>query len=55
MNASYYKKTEDVLFFSPITRLLAKVFGAKYFIYKCKTCRKIPTEIYGKYCLDHKK
>ncbi len=53
MKAKYYNKPEDVLFFNPITRLLAKIFGAKYFVTKCRVCGKIPTEIYIDTCLDH--
>jgi hypothetical protein len=54
MKAEYYKKAENVLFFNPIERLLAKIFGADKMVIKCKTCGKIPTEVYEGYCLDHK-
>ena len=54
MKAKYYNKPENVLFYNPITRLLARMFGAKYFVTKCRVCGKIPTEIYGDTCLDHK-
>lgn len=54
MKAKYYNKPENVLFYDPITRLLARIFGAKYFVIKCRVCGKIPTEIYGDTCLDHK-
>ena len=54
MKAEYYNKPENVLFINPITRLLVKIFGAKYFVIKCRVCGKIPTEIYGDACLDHK-
>ena len=53
MRASYYSKPEYVLFYDPITRLLARIFGAKHFVIKCRVCGKIPTEIYGDTCLDH--
>ena len=54
MKAKYYSKPEHVLFYNPITRLLARIFGAKHFVIKCRVCGKIPTEIYGDTCLDHK-
>lgn len=54
MKVEYYNKPENVLFIDPITRLLAKIFGAKYFVTKCRVCGKIPTEIYDNACLDHK-
>jgi hypothetical protein len=45
MNSTkYYSKPEHVLFFDPITRLLAKLFGASAFVIKCKDCKRIPTE-----------
>ena len=54
MVSRYYKKSEDVLFFNPITRFLAKVFGPEKFIIRCKECGKIPTEMYGEYCFTHR-
>jgi len=54
MKAEYYSNPENVLFINPIIRLLARIFGAKHFVVKCKVCGKIPTEIYGDTCLDHK-
>jgi len=54
MKAKYYSKPEHVLFYNPLTRLLARIFGAKHFVIKCRVCGKIPTEIYGDTCLDHK-
>ena len=41
----HYHKAEQVLFFNPLKRLLSKVFGAKYFVIKCKCCEKIPCEV----------
>ena len=54
MKTEYYNKSEHVLFHNPLTRLLAKIFGNKHFIYKCGVCDKIPTELYGDFCEDHK-
>ncbi|MGK0446561.1 MAG: hypothetical protein ACJA2M_000330 [Polaribacter sp.] len=54
MKAKYYSRPENVLFYGPITRLLARIFGSKYFVIKCKVCGNIPTEIYGNDCLDHR-
>ena len=54
MKAKYYSKPENVLFYSLITRLLARIFGAKYFVIKCRVCGRIPTEMYGDTCLDHR-
>jgi len=54
VKAEYYNKPENVLFINPITRLLAKIFGAKYFVTKCRVCEKIPTDVYGDTCLDAK-
>ena len=54
MKAKYYNKPENVLFYDLITRFLARIFGAKYFAIKCRVCGKIPAEIYGDTCLDHK-
>ena len=53
MKTQYYNKLEDVLFFNPTTKLLVKIFGAKYFVIRCKICNKIPAEIYGNTCLEH--
>lgn len=52
---SYYKTPEHVIFFSPMIRFLSKVTSPKYFIIRCEVCGKIPTELYGKFCLKHKK
>jgi len=51
--AKFYTKPENVLFYDPFTRFLAKIFGAKHFVIKCSVCGKIPTELYGKTCLNH--
>lgn len=53
MKAKFYKSPDQVLFFNPIERFLAKIFGAKRMVFKCKTCKKIPTEVFGGYCKDH--
>ena len=53
MKARYFESANDVLFFDPIVRLLARVFGPERFVIKCKTCGKIPTEVYGNKCVDH--
>lgn len=53
MNARYFEKPEHVLFINPIVRFLSKIFGAKRLVVRCKTCGKIPTDLYGSYCLDH--
>lgn len=53
MKTKYYNKPEHVLFFDPLTRLLANIFGAKQFVIKCRVCGKIPTDVYGYTCLDH--
>ena len=53
MRAEFFNEPKGVLFFNPIIRLLAKVFGHKYFIKRCKVCGKIPTEMYGKTCFNH--
>ena len=55
MGAKYYENVNDVLFISPIMRIFAKIVGAKHVVCKCKTCGKIPTELYGDYCFDHRK
>ena len=52
MKAKYYNKPENVLFYNPTTRLLARIFGAKYFVIKCKDCKQIPTELINGYCWD---
>ena len=53
MSKDYYDKPENVLFYDPVVRFLAKLFGSKYFIKKCEVCNKIPTELYGKRCKKH--
>lgn len=49
----YYKNPNDVLFYNPTVRFLAKIFGSKYFVQRCKECKQIPTEMYGEYCQEH--
>lgn len=49
----YYEKPENVLFFSPVVRLLVRIFGPEHFVMRCKTCNKIPTDMYGEYCEKH--
>lgn len=53
MTTKYYSKPENVLFLDRTTRTLAKIFGAKYFVKRCKVCGKIPTEIYEGHCFEH--
>lgn len=55
MNVRYYDKPEDVIFRSPVIRLLVKIFGPNRFVYRCKTCGKIPADLYEGHCLLHKK
>lgn len=50
----YYESADHVLFVNPIVRLLAKVFGNERYIIRCKTCNKIPVNLYGDYCLKCK-
>lgn len=50
--AKYYKNVNDVIIISPTIRFFSNIFGKTLFVVKCKTCKKIPTEIYGEYCLD---
>lgn len=50
--ARYYNSPNQVLFYNPTIRFLARVFGNKYFVVKCKDCKKIPTDLYGFRCLD---
>jgi len=52
---TYYKKAEHVIHFNPLTRFLVKIFGPEKFVIRCKTCGKIPTEVYGNYCQIHQK
>ena len=51
--ARYFKNPEDVIFFHPIQRFFVWLFGAERMVKRCKVCGKIPTELYGGYCLDH--
>ena len=53
MKAKYYNKPKNVLFINPILRLLSKIFGAKYFVTKCRVCGKIPIDVYGDTCSVH--
>jgi hypothetical protein len=49
----YFKSFDDIIITSPVIRLLAKIFGKKYFVVKCKSCNRYPTEIIErKYCSD---
>jgi hypothetical protein len=46
MKASYYNKAEQVLHtFNPIFRWLSKYLPKDWFVIKCKSCNKIPTEV----------
>ena len=55
MKAQYYKEPKDVMLIHPIQRFIARVFGKESQIWRCKTCNKIPTEMWGDYCRDHAK
>jgi len=51
--ASYFNSADDVLhIFNPIARFLSKFFPKDWFVIKCQSCNKIPTEVYGDKCLD---
>jgi len=52
MKARYFKSAEDVILIDPIQRFWAKIFGKDRIVRKCKDCKKIPTDLYGEYCLD---
>jgi hypothetical protein len=53
MKATYYNSAEQVIFpFSPMTRFMSKIFGKELFVVKCKNCKKIPTELYGAFCIE---
>jgi hypothetical protein len=52
MKATYYNSAEQVIFISPMTRFLSKIFGKELFVVKCKNCKKIPTELYGAFCIE---
>lgn len=52
MKARYFKDAEQVMFFHPFQRFLAKIFGQDRIVKKCKDCKRIPTDLYGEYCLD---
>ena len=49
----YYKTPDSVIFQDPVIRLLAKVFGNKHFVIRCRACGKIPCDVYGETCEDH--
>ena len=58
----YYKSEDNVIFpFDPMIRILINIgFPKKWFIHKCKTCDKIPTEVYrdekcNSFCKLHRK
>lgn len=55
MNTHYYYKTpEQVLFYNPWDRLIAKLFGHNTVVRRCTTCNKIPSDMYGDKCFDHR-
>ena len=55
IGSNYYESPEQVLFISPVTRFLTRIFGKKWFVKRCKVCKKIPSTIWdGKYCEKHK-
>ena len=55
MEAKYFKSADDVGFIDPMQRFWAKILGKNKVVITCKNCKKIPTEIFGGYCLDCKK
>lgn len=51
--ATYFDSAENVLHtFNPIARFLSKFLPKDWFVIKCQSCKKIPTEVYGGKCLD---
>lgn len=52
MKSRYFDSAEQVIFTNPINRFLAKIFGKNIMVHKCKDCKRIPTDVYGEYCLD---
>lgn len=50
--ARYFESAEHVMLIHPIHRFLAKIFGKDRIVHKCKDCKRIPTDVYGEYCLD---
>ena len=54
----YFSSADDVMFYNPIVRFLAKIFGNEKFVFRCKSCNKIPTELISgecKTCIKTKK
>jgi len=51
----YYKSPEQIMLIHPMDRVIAKLFGKESMIYRCKECKKIPTEMYGQHCFKHRK
>ena len=52
MKARYFKSANDVGFINPMERFWARIFGKERLVIKCKSCKKIPTEIIDEYCWD---
>jgi len=51
-NAKYYETPENVILIYPVDRFLSRIFGKESMIIRCKTCKKIPTEVANGYCLN---
>jgi len=44
--AEYYESADNVLHtFSPVKRFLSKYFPKDWFVIKCKSCKRIPSEV----------
>ena len=50
--ARYFDSADQVLLIHPMERFMAKIFGKDRIVIKCKDCKRIPTDLYGSYCLD---
>lgn len=50
--ASYYSNPDQVMLLHPIQRFFAWMFGKEAMITRCEDCKQIPTELYGKRCVD---
>ena len=51
--ATYFNSADDVLHtFNPIARFLSKFLPKDWFVIKCQSCNKIPTEVLEGKCRD---
>jgi hypothetical protein len=50
--ARYFDSADQVLLIHPLERFIARIFGKDRIVIKCKDCKRIPTDLYGSYCLD---